>query len=127
MITAKLAREIIIFGIIGVLATAVHYSVALLSVELVALSVYLGNLFGYLCAVCVSYFGHGIFTFRTTLSFSIAGKFVVGSVVVLLFGMMILFLMEKLLAMPHRISFAVVVTTSPIISFIFNKFWVYTK
>ncbi|PCK09367.1 MAG: hypothetical protein COA42_04360 [Alteromonadaceae bacterium] len=127
MITAKLGREIIVFGIIGVLATALHYSIALLSVELVALSVYLGNLFGYLCAVCVSYFGHGIFTFRTKLSFSIAGKFVVGSIVVFLFGETMLLLMQKIFATPHRISLALVVTSSPIISFIFNKFWVYTK
>ena len=54
------------FFVVGILATATHYLVAMLWLGWV--SVWLANLLGYLAAVAVSYFGHQRITFRVPVA-----------------------------------------------------------
>lgn len=65
----RLAR----FGAVGVLATLVHFSVALAVGTIFGVSsVFLMNTFGFLAAVAVSFFGHYHFTFASRQSYALA-------------------------------------------------------
>lgn len=125
MISRHLFRQVIVFGIIGVVATFVHYSVATALAVMNIVSIYLANLAGYLCAVSISYFGHNKFTFQVEHSRTLLVKFVSVSVIVFTCSELILLGLEHCFHLPHAISLAVVVLTIPVISFIMNKFWVY--
>ncbi len=118
-------REIFCFGLIGIAATLVHYLVALLAIEVIHINIYLGNLTGYLCALGVSYFGHGKVTFRATLSHTVFRRFACVSLLTFCASELLLAGLENSLHLPHRIAMAIVVTCVPAVSFALNKFWVY--
>lgn len=54
------------FGITGVMATVVHFSVVVSFVELEHLPPLTANLFGFLCGFVVSFTGHRFWTFSET-------------------------------------------------------------
>ena len=123
---SPLFKQVIVFGIIGVIATLVHYSVALSATELGNIVVYIANLMGYLCAVGVSYFGHGLITFRNRLTHSNFQKFAFVSVLAFLLSEVLLVILEESLQFSHRLSLGIIVVSIPILSFFANKFWVFT-
>ena len=124
LVSKELIRQIFFFGVIGVIATLTHYFAALASSHLVPL--YLANLLGYLCAVSVSYFGHGRVTFRAELTQNLFKKFAFVSFLTFLSSEVLLFVLTHSMQQPKEIAFAVVALTIPVISFIINKFWVFT-
>jgi putative flippase GtrA len=77
MISKKTLRQLMVFGFIGVLATVIHYLVALASHEHLQINMYIANLLGYACAVALSYIGHGKLTFRVALSRQVFQRFIV--------------------------------------------------
>ena len=125
MFNKPVLKQITLFGIIGVLATITHYFSALLFIKHTTLNLYLANLAGYLLAISVSFFGHGLFTFKVELSFYILKKFIIVSISAFICSELILFLLEKGLHFPHYISLGIVVLIIPLISFLLNKLWVY--
>ena len=125
VISRQTFRQLFVFGIIGVLATITHYVVAITINETIHLNIYMANLLGYSVAVFVSFIGHGKLTFQVALNHMVFIKFVVVSISAFLSSEMLLALMEQYLRLPHRISMLVVVAVIPVLSFIFNKFWVY--
>jgi putative flippase GtrA len=125
MLNRETLRQLVIFGLVGAAATVTHYLIALGSHEGMGFSLYLANLAGYVCAVMVSYFGHGLLTFRVKLTSRVLGRFIVVSVTTFLASEMILAGLQTGAKLPHRVSLAVVVLTIPVISFLLNKLWVY--
>lgn len=125
----RLSRELIVqlfvFGLVGVTATLTHYFVALFSHEVGGLDLYLANLAGYCSAVAVSYFGHSLLTFRRELNLKVFFRFVVVSVSTFLCSELLLFGLEQGLALPHRVSLAVIVCVIPVITFVLSKLWVF--
>lgn len=118
-------REVFIFGVVGILATATHYFSALASYEYWQLNLYAANLLGYLCAVAVSFVGHSLFTFKVGVKLKFLGPFILVSISTFLTSECLLWFLEKSIQLDHRISLGIVVATIPIISYILNKFWVY--
>lgn len=125
MIKPKLFVELLIFGIVGISATLTHYLSALFCVELLAWSVYFANILGYLLAVSVSFFGHATFTFKSKPSLHSLARFVVSSVLGFITSLLVLWLSQNVFNFHHRVSFALVVTTVPIMSYFLGKFWVF--
>lgn len=125
MIKVNHLREILCFALVGVAATAVHYLVALIAVEALHMSVYVANLSGYICAVAVSYFGHGKLTFRAHLDYSVFRRFVLVSLITFCASELFLLGLEMFLHLSHRLALAFVVLFVPAVSFVLNKFWVY--
>jgi putative flippase GtrA len=121
----EILRQILIFGLVGAASTITHYLVALATHEGLGLHLYTANLAGYACAVAVSYFGHGLLTFRVKLSRQVLRRFIIVSISSFLASEAILAGCETLLQLSHRVSLAVVVLSIPAISFLFNKLWVY--
>ena len=122
-----LILQIITFGCVGVIATLVHYGVALALSHYGLLAVYFANVVGYLCAVGVSLFGHSFFTYKKKITSTIVTRFVVVSLSSLALSLCILFVLERWLALAHSISLAVIVLSIPVLTFIVNKFWVYAE
>lgn len=118
-------RELVVFGIVGVLATLVHYVSALLFVEGVGLAELTANFLAYCLAVGVSYFGHAIFTFRAPVSKKGFLKFIVVSLTALALSQALLYTLGRLGWFGFRINMLVVVCSIPVFSFVMNKFWVY--
>ena len=125
MLNKKVLRQLFVFGVIGVLATVTHYVVAISAHEALLINIYTANLLGYCVAVFVSYVGHGKLTFQVALSHMVFLRFVAVSVSAFLSSEFILVALEQYLNFPHRISMLVVVAIIPVLSFLFNKFWVY--
>ncbi len=125
MLSKELLRQLFAFGCVGVLATVVHYVVALFFTDFFLVSVFLSNILGYCAAVFVSIYGHSIFTYRTKLTSVIAQRFVIVSLSTLAASEVILYCLTTLLTLHHRIALAVVVATIPVFTFVITKFWVY--
>lgn len=98
---------------------------ALVGVELLGLAVYLGNLLGYVCAVGVSYLGHSVLTFRKPVSPATLRRFVTASLSTLMLSQVLLYVIDEIFLVEHRISLAIVVVYIVIQGYLLNKFWVY--
>jgi putative flippase GtrA len=125
MLNRTVLRQLIVFGLVGVTATATHYLVALLSHEGAGINLYVSNMAGYCTAVAVSYVGHGVLTFQTRLTRHVFKRFIVVSMGTFLTTEGILAVLEEQFGLAHRVSLAIVVLTVPIITFILSKLWVY--
>jgi len=117
--------QLFIFGVVGVLATATHYVVALVCTEAMGISVYISNLFGYLVALPPPFFGYGTFTFRVRLSPQIFTRFCIASALTFLFSECLLGILATQYQMGHRLNLLLVVILIPMVTFVINKFWVY--
>jgi putative flippase GtrA len=115
------------FFVVGILATATHYLVAMLWLGWV--SVWLANLLGYLAAVAVSYFGHQRITFRVPVAEVShqrqAPRFLLTSLGGLAISYLVLLALNMLLSAPDWLSLACVVTLVPVYTYIANKYWVF--
>lgn len=114
------------FGSVGILATAVHYGVALIIV-LVA-SPYLANFVGYCAAVGVSYIGHQRFTFRIAKEAAEHGRrlprFVVTSFSALIISQLVL-TGTAAVGLTEVIGLAVAVLSVPPYTFLLSRLWVF--
>lgn len=127
--SGALAGEAMRFAMVGVAATAAHYTVALLLADYG--NVYGANLLGYLAAVAISYFGH------QRVSFQLAPgdishrrqlpRFVLGSLGGLALSYLVLAIAAHLLGAPDWLALAAAVGLVPIYSFLFNKLWVFHR
>ncbi len=120
-------REVVVFGLIGVLATAVHYLSALLSVELLGVTVLLANVLAYCVAVAVSYVGHTRFTFRASASRRNFLRFITVSLSALGLSQLLLFALQSWTRFPYQFNLLLGVGIIPVYSFLCNKFWVYRR
>lgn len=127
MINRDTIKQVFAFGCVGVLATAVHYCVALFLSESQLTSVYIANICGYLCAVLVSLYGHSIFTYKKKVNVVVAQRFAIVSLSTLACSEVILYILQSALQINHRISLAIIVISIPVVSFFMNKFWVYSN
>lgn len=118
-------REIVVFGVVGVLATLTHYFSAIFAVELLGWNVMVANMFAYCVAVGVSFFGHSLLTFRVAMSRSRFVKFVLVSLSALAVSQGLLWGLTEIALFRHRINMLAVVCVVPAYSYVFNKFWVY--
>lgn len=118
-------RELLAFGSVGIIATCVHYGIALLAIEGLQLGVLQANFVAYCCAVGVSFVGHSRVTFRTQMTRARFIKFVVVSVSALLLSQILLYALTQAAWFHHRINFLVIVAFIPVYSYLLNKFWVY--
>jgi len=123
---AATLSQIVRFGCVGILATGVHYGVAL-AVSLVA-SPYVGNLAGYCAAVGVSYTGHRRFTFRIEPEAAAHGRrlprFLATSLSALLLSQLVL-AATTAIGWPEAIALAAAVLTKPPYTFLLHRIWVF--
>jgi putative flippase GtrA len=127
MLNGKTLRQLAVFGMVGASATATHYLTAVSTHEVLGFNLYVANLAGYVCAIAVSYFGHGLLTFRVKLSRKVLHRFILVSVATFCTSELVLMGLERGLRLPHRISLAIAVLVILVMSFLLNKLWVYRQ
>lgn len=120
-------RQASTFAIVGLLATAVHYVVALaLSM---AMPVTWANPFGFLAAFGVSYFGHGRLTFRLSADdrnhSQQLPRFALTATAGFLLGQALLALLGRFTPWPDWISLGLALGTVPVFTFAVSRIWVF--
>lgn len=114
------------FGFVGMLATTVHYGVAV--IFLLVASPYLANLAGYCTAVGVSYFGHHRFTFGIAAESAAHGRrlprFIVMSLSALVLSQLVL-AAASAVGLTEVIGLAAAALSVPLYTFLLSRLWVF--
>lgn len=116
------------FGIVGILATATHYSAAI--IVLPVAGKFSANVFGYCVAVSVSYCGHRYFTFGRAAqeqrhSFHIP-RFVFVSLSAVAMSQLVLFLVG-LFEVSEEVALGIAVLVIPPYTFVLLRLWVFRE
>ena len=126
LMNKKIFFQLFRFGVIGLLAAVVHFSVVVLLVQMTKMQPLLANIFAFLIAFQVSYIGHRYWTFRDTVTkhrTAFSKLFLVNGLGFLANeGLFYIFLM---LGIPYQIALIFVLLIIPIVTFVVNKFWVF--
>ncbi len=78
--------HIVRFGMVGLLATGLHYTVALIGLKWIGLSPVAANATGFLTALTLSFVGHSLFTFRVQATTVAAIRFMIVNLTTIGFG-----------------------------------------
>lgn len=118
--------QIMRFGIVGVIASLVHFSCVVFFVQLLHWQPLIANIVGFSIGVQVSYWGHRTFTFRDSdashrvayprLVTLQAGNFIANE------GLFSLFLSFHL---PYQVALLIVLAIMPIFTFMISRAWVF--
>jgi len=122
-----MTNQLIRFAMVGGLATAVHAGVVLLCEALFAdLHLSISNLFGFLVAFPVSYWGQRVFTFAGSGKHRVAiPRFWVSQFIGLSINSAVVFTLVRWFDQEHT-AFVLVGIASAVISvFALSKFWVF--
>lgn len=123
-----LLAQIFRFGVVGLTAAAVHFSVVVLFVQQIKMTPLHANVIGFIVASQVSYWGHRIWTFAAfdTLH-SVAYPRTLLIQVLNFAANQTLFYIFLLVRLPYPIALLIVLTILPIFTFLSNKFWVFRE
>ncbi len=122
----KVFREINLFVLVGVCATALHYWAALGAGHFLGFGPMTATFAGYLCAVGVSYLGNSRFTFRRpALHGPQFARFATISLAGLAINQTIVFVCAHLWGWPLKLALIPVVIIVPASTFVLSKFWAF--
>lgn len=115
------------FCIVGLLAAAVHFSIVVLLVEVGALKPLIANIFAFLIAFQVSYWGHRRWTFHTTTSLhgeALPKLFLVNGLgFIANEGLFYIFM--TMFGLSYPLALFLVLAILPVATFALGKFWVF--
>jgi putative flippase GtrA len=123
----SLILQLMRFGIVGGTSATVHFSVVVFLVQITLLNPLIANVIGFFIALQVSYWGHRTWTFSGTTavhSVAIPRLLVVYSTAFILNESMF-YLFLVILNLPYMLALLIVLTTLPMLTFLFGKFWVF--
>ncbi len=124
----RLIRHAFRFGIVGVLAMATHYVLVILLVNF-SITPLIANLFAFIGAFQVSYWGHSSWSF-SDLSASRRDsfrRFVIISVSGFLLNELLFFLFLKFTDIPYQISLLIVLPFVAGLTFLFSRYWAFAR
>lgn len=114
------------FGIVGLTAAAIQFCVVIFLVEKFSLEPLLANIFGFILAFQMSYWGHRLWTFNDTITLHREALPKLLFVQILNFSANeSLFYIFLTLHLPYPIALLCVLTILPIFTFVSSKFWVF--
>lgn len=118
--------ELIRFGIIGVAAATVHFSIVVMLVEGGILQPLVANVFAFLVAFQVSYFGHRWWTFNAATDHRVAlPKLLLVSSSVFFANEGSYYVLMSVFHLPYALALFIVLTILPLFTFTASKFWVF--
>ena len=121
-------RQIRRFGVIGLLATAIHITMAYFAESYGTLSPQLANLTGFMAAFLISYIGHLRYTFQPQgRSGGYFRRFLILSVLSFMASSYVVYALTVKLGVDFLWTLTVVAVVVPSISFIAAKFWAFTE
>lgn len=124
---AQLAR----FGVVGLLATAVHAGVYIGTVKPLLLTPLPANFAGFGCAFILSFLGHRHWTFAaqaagTPAAGSLA-RFLATALLGLASNSCITWLLVERLGLPSESALAGILFVTPLLTFACSKYWVFAR
>ena len=123
---SPLFLQIFRFGIVGLTAAAIHFSVVIMLVQTYFMAPLVANVLGFIVSFQLSYWGHRMWTFNDTAALHRVALPKLLFVQILNFtaneGLFYFFLM---LHLPYQIALLIVLTTLPIFTFFVSKWWVF--
>ncbi|MDR3478514.1 MAG: GtrA family protein [Gammaproteobacteria bacterium] len=122
----KLLPQLMRFGVIGVSAGIVHFSIVVLLVEGGLLQPLLANIIAFMISFQVSYFGHRLWTFQAETQHRIAfPKLLLVSCTTFMANEGLFYLFMSLFKMPYALALFVVLAILPLFTFTASKLWVF--
>jgi len=128
MITAYLPviRQIMRFGIVGLTAATIHFSIVVMLVQFAGLQPLVANVFGFLISFQVGYWGHRTWTFNgTSVLHREALPRLLTVQVVAFTANETLFYTFLQMHLPYQVALLIVLTILPIFTFLMSKLWVF--
>jgi putative flippase GtrA len=115
------------FGVVGVTAGTVHFSIVVFCVELGSLKPLVANVIAYMIAFQVSYSGHRYWTFRGTLAEHRVAfpKLLLVQTLTFIANESLFYLFMNFFHLPYQVALLIVLTILPITTFALSKFWVF--
>lgn len=123
---SSLRKQILCFGMVGIIAATIHLSMVILLVQFFTLTPLLANVFGFLSAFQMSYWGNRLWTFQQTEALhrvALPKLLIVQSV--LFVANEALFSVFLMLNLPYPIALLCVLTILPVFAFASIKLWVF--
>ena len=123
-----LIKQLSRFGVVGVVATVVHAVVGLGLHNGLGVAPLIANLFGFCCALCVSFFGQTRLTFPSaTANLGAFMRFVAVALTGLTLNQLLVWIVTGLLAQPYWLALAIIISTVPWVTFVMLKFWALSR
>ncbi|MBV9575590.1 MAG: GtrA family protein [Gammaproteobacteria bacterium] len=118
--------QVLRFAIVGLMAAAVHFGTVVSLVQVEMLQPLIANIFGFVLAFQVSYWGHRLWTFYDTSALHRTALPKLFFVQILnLAANETLFYIFLLLHLPYTIALLIVLMILPLFTFAASKWWVF--
>lgn len=124
-----ISRQVIFFGVVGVLAAVVHFFAVLLLVHWLHWVPLLANILAFLIAFQVSYHGHSIWTFaQQSFDHSTSlGRFFIVAVASFALNEALFALLLYVFNWPYVEALVVVLLIVPPVTFLASKLWAFQR
>lgn len=119
--------ELMRFGIVGLVATAVHFAILTLGVEHLSMPPTPANGLAFLCALSITYLGQSLWVFpeRSRHGPAQMMRFAVSLGIGLLANMATMAAAVHVLGLGYQTGFVLGLVMVPALSFVINRFWVF--
>ncbi len=118
--------QLLRFGIVGVTAATIHFSVVIVLVQIGEMAPLIANIVGFIISFQMSYWGHRRWTFNETAALHRVALPKLLFIQLLNFAANeYLFYFLLTLNMPYPIALLLVLAILPIFTFTISKFWVF--
>lgn len=122
----KLSRQLSRFGVVGLTAAAIHFSVVVMLVQAASCPPLLANVFGFIVAFQASYAGHRWWTFsEATVQHHIAMPKLFTVQIVNFMANESLFYIFLSLHLSYKLALLLVLSILPVFTFLSSKHWVF--
>lgn len=114
------------FGIIGIIAAAVHFCSVVYLVQMFAVNPLIANIFAFIIAFQVSYLGHSFWTFANTTKdhrYVLPRLFLLQCVIFAINESSYAFFMSY--GLSYKLALILVLTILPLITFTIAKLWIF--
>jgi putative flippase GtrA len=122
----ELIAQLFRFGIVGLTAAAIHFTIVVTLVQMFFLAPLLANFFGFFVSFQVSYWGHRLWTFAATdiLHRAAFPKLLVIQLINFAANESLFYILLSW-HLPYQIALIIVLTVLPVFTFISSKMWVF--
>jgi putative flippase GtrA len=129
LLNSSLLGLLIRYGIVGVVASVAHFSVAYICYQFLHINFFIAHFFGFFVGLLCAYFGHYFYSFKDqqqhTKRFP---KFLLTSLVALTLHQGGAYLLVKQLHLNYSSQvLPLLVISVPLITFLLNRFWVFSE
>lgn len=122
----ELIKQLSRFGIVGVIAATIHFSIVVFLVQQVQLQPLTANVFGFFISFQVSYWGHRTFTFSNT---NVHHRSALPKLLLLqMFNFAAnqsLYYMFLSMHLPYQFALLLVLAILPLFTFVVSKLWIF--